>query len=423
MGGIQTAVRESHGTAAFGEALNVALASLWSSKLRSFLTLLGIILASTTLIAVMSVIHGMDVYIAQQVSDMGANGFRVRRIGVLGEVEPKRLLELIKKNPELKREEYDFLRTHIQYTRELGMETGRSATVRYLDQQVKDVELGGYTSNMAAIANIQTDTGRFFVESEGRRHAAVAVIGNDLREKFFAGADPVGKVIFVDGRPFEVIGASKKLGNVFGQSRDNFVQIPVETYFKMYGSRKDIGFNAIALDPNVMKTAQDEIRMLLRAYRHMRPGEEDNFGIFSSDSLVEIWKQLTGVIAATAVAIVSVFMVVGGVVIMNIMLAVVTERTHEIGIRKSVGARRIDVQNQFLIESSLLAACGGFLGVLLAWTVALIVRQTTPVPMVLPVSSVILGVGLSTAVGLFFGVYPARRAAALDPIDALRFEK
>ncbi|MEO8660082.1 MAG: ABC transporter permease [Bryobacteraceae bacterium] len=418
-----SAGRNKHGRAAFSEAVKAALTSLWSSKLRSFLTLLGIILATTTLIAVMSVIHGMDVYIAQQVSDMGANGFRVRRIGILGDVEPKRLQELLKKNPELTREEYDFLRAHAKYTGELGMESDRTVNVRHREQQLKDVQLQGYTPNMAAISNLQTDAGRFFADSENRRRAAVAVIGNDLREKFFLGEDPVGKTIYLGGRPFEVIGASKKLGSVFGQSRDNFVWIPIETYFKMFGARQGIGYDAIALDPSQIHAAQDELRMLVRAYRHLRPGEEDNFGIFASDSLVEIWNQLTGVIAATAIAIVSVFMVVGGVVIMNIMLAVVTERTHEIGIRKSVGARRSDVLNQFLVESSVLSACGGLFGVVLAWLVALVVRQTTPVPMVLPASSIFLGVGLSAAVGLFFGVYPARRAAALDPIEALRFEK
>lgn len=415
--------RETHGRAAFAEAVKVALASLWSSKLRSFLTLLGIILATTTLISVMGVIHGMDVYIAQQVSDMGASGFRIRRIGILGQVEPKRLQELLKKNPELSREEFDFLRAHSRFTAELGMEADTSVTVRYLEQQVKDVELQGLTPNMAAISNVQTAAGRFFVDAENRRRAAVTILGNDLVEKFFAGVDPIGKTIFLAGRPFEIVGVSKKLGSVFGQSRDNFVLIPVETYFKMFGSRRGIGFNALAIDPAFIHEAQEEMRMLLRAARHIRPGDEDNFGIFASDSLVQIWQQLTGVIAATAMAIVSVFMVVGGVVIMNIMLAVVTERTHEIGIRKSVGARRSDVLNQFLVESSVLAASGGIIGVFLAWFLALLVRRATPVPMVLPASSVIVGVSLSAAVGLFFGVYPARRAAALDPIEALRFEK
>jgi putative ABC transport system permease protein len=191
----------------------------------------------------------------------------------------------------------------------------------------------------------------------------------------------------------------------------------------MYGSRRGIGYNAVALDPAVMNAAQDEMRMLLRAFRHLAPGQDDNFGIVASESLMEIWKQLTGVIAATAIAIVSVFMVVGGVVIMNIMLAVVTERTHEIGIRKSVGARRSDILSQFLVESSVLAAAGGLLGVALAWIAAMVVRGATPVPMQLPASSIFLGVGLSAVVGLFFGVYPARSAALLDPIEALRMEK
>jgi putative ABC transport system permease protein len=405
------------------EAVKVALTSLLASKLRSFLTLLGVILATTTLIAVMGVIHGMDVYIAQQVSDMGASGFRVRRIGILGDIEPKKLLELLKKNPELTREEYDFLRSHAQYAGEIGMTAERNVAIRYENNQVKDVSLEGYTPNMAAISNIETDTGRFFIDGENRRRAAVAVIGNDLREKFFPGADPVGKIITIDGRPFEVIGASKKLGSVFGQSRDNFVWIPIEMYFKMYGSRQGIGYNATAIDPTLITKAQDEIRMLLRAHRHLRPGEDDNFGVFASDSLVQIWQQLTGVISATAIAIVSVFMVVGGVVIMNIMLAVVTERTHEIGIRKSVGARRGDILSQFLVESSVLSGTGGLMGVLLAWAIAMAVRQATPVPMELPATSVFLGVGISSAVGLFFGVYPAQRAAKLDPIDALRAEK
>jgi putative ABC transport system permease protein len=405
------------------EAVKVALTSLWSSKLRSFLTLLGIILATTTLIAVMGVIHGMDVYIAQQVSDMGASGFRVRRIGVLGQIEPKKLLELLKKNPELTREEFDFLREHATYTGELGMEADHSVAIRYEGTEVKDVSLSGYTPNMAAISNIETDGGRFFTESENHRRAAVVVIGNDLREKFFPGTDPVGKTITIEGRPFEVIGASKKLGSVFGQSRDNFVWIPIEMFFKMYGARQGIGYNAMALDPSLIGKAQDELRMLLRAHRHLRPSEDDNFGIFASDSLVQIWQQITGVIAATAVAIVSVFMVVGGVVIMNIMLAVVTERTHEIGIRKAVGARRSDILSQFLVESSVLSGTGGLMGVMLAWAIALAVRAATPVPMVLPTSSIVLGVGISAMVGLFFGVYPARRAAKLDPIEALRAEK
>ena len=190
------------------------------------------------------------------------------------------------------------------------------------------------------------------------RHLPVAFIGNDLKERFFPNVDPIGKTIDVEGRPFEVIGTAKVKGSVFGQSQDNFVIIPVQTYFKIYGARNGMSYMAQAKDRAVLMQAQDEIRMLLRAYRHLGPKQDDNFAIISSDSLVSAWDQMTGAIAATAVAVVSVFMVVGGVVIMNIMLAVVTERTREIGIRKSVGARRQDILNQFLVESAMLAGVG-----------------------------------------------------------------
>jgi len=249
------------------------------------------------------------------------------------------------------------------------------------------------------------------------------VIGNDLKDQFFKNANPIGKSVVVEGRPFEVVGVAKTKGSVFGHSRDNFIMLPAETYFKVYGSRSGIEFDAMAADHSVLLQAEEEVKVLMRAYRHLRPNQEDTFGMVSSDSLVGIWNQLTGAIAATAVGVVSVFMVVGGVVIMNIMLAVVTERTHEIGIRKSVGARRRDILSQFLVESAMLSATGGVIGVLLAWIVALIVKALTPVPMHIPVSAVIVGVTLSAAVGLFFGIYPARRAAGLDPIEALRVER
>jgi len=216
---------------------------------------------------------------------------------------------------------------------------------------------------------------------------------------------------------------AKAKGSVFGNSRDNFLMIPAETYFKIYGSRSGIGYDLKAADQKVLQQAQDEVRVMLRSYRHLHPKDDDTFGMVSSDSLVNVWNQLTGAIAATAVGVVSVFMVVGGVVIMNIMLAVVTERTHEIGIRKSVGARRSDILNQFLVESAMLSASGGVIGILLASILALLVKAFTPVPMHIPISAVVTGVTLSAAVGLFFGIYPARRAAGLDPIEALRVER
>jgi len=409
--------------ASFWEAVKGALQSLRSSKLRSFLTLLGIILATTTLIAVMSVISGMDRVIADNVSSMGADGYTVTRI-FMTQRDLKKFLELLRRNPQLSREEYEFLRSRVTLTREIGMQAGRSVTVHAAGKDIAEgVGLTGASPNLAVIANYEAVDGRFLTDVENDHRKNVAFIGNDIKTKFFPNESPVGQTITADGIPFQVVGVSKAKGSIFGNSQDNFVVIPIETYFKIWGSRNGMNFAATAIDHEHLMQAQEEARMLLRAYRHLGPKDEDTFSMLTSDALVDFWNQLTGAIAATAVGVVSVFMVVGGVVIMNIMLAVVTERTHEIGIRKSVGARRRDILNQFLVESSMLSAIGGVLGVSFAWIVAVLVRNFTPVPMAVPVVAVIVGVALSTVVGLFFGIYPATRASKLDPIEALRAEK
>ncbi len=391
--------------------------------MRSFLTLFGIILATTTLIAVMSVIHGMDVYIANKVSSMGADGFRIVRIAFLGNFDPKKFLELQKKNPQLSPQEYQYLKSSATLVSEFGMGSDRGVNVSLGSHTMKSVDVNGGTPNWAVLANTQIASGRYFSDIENNHHATVAVVGNDIKTNLFGDGDPIGKIIKVEGREFTVIGVAVPKGSVFGQSQDGFVDIPINTYFQIYGSRQGIHYAAKAIDPTVLEQAKDEVRMLLRAYRHIGPKQDDTFSILSSDSLLGAWDRLTGAIAATAVAVVSIFMVVGGVVIMNIMLAVVTERTHEIGIRKSVGARRQDILNQFLVESSMLAGVGGVLGVIAAWLVAVLVRTVTPVPMSVPISAVVIGVTLSTVVGLFFGIYPAQQAAKLDPIEALRVER
>lgn len=411
-----------HSHASFWEAVVGAVASLRSSKLRSFLTLLGIILATTTLIAVMSVIKGMDVYIAQNVSSMGADGFRVRRI-VMMQWNPKKFLEMQRRNPLLREEEFEFLRANARLVSEYGIETSRSATVYRGKDHLDGVQIIGGTSNLALIGNFTAEEGRFLTDVENRRRLPVAFIGKDVKDHLLADTDAVGKTITVDGVQFQVVGVAKAKGSVFGQSQDTYVIVPVELYFKTWGSRQGMGYDAIAVDHDHLSAAQEETRALLRAYRHLRPNADDTFSMVTSDSLLNFWNQLTGAIAATAVGVVSVFLVVGGVVIMNIMLAVVTERTHEIGIRKSVGARRQDILNQFLVESAILAASGGLIGVAVAWLVAILVRSLTPVPMAIPLDAVAIAVTVSAAVGLFFGIYPARRAAGLDPIEALRAEK
>lgn len=408
--------------ASFWEAVAGAVQSLRSSKLRSFLTLLGIILATTTLIAVMSVISGMDRVIAENVTSMGADGYTVVRI-FMTQRDPKKFLEMLRRNPLLNREEYEFLRTHVTLTKDLGIGTARQVTVHQGKETAEAVSLTGATPNMAVISNYEAIDGHFISETENSRRMYVAFIGNDIRTKFFGEANPIGQSLNVDGVPFQVVGIAKSKGSIFGQSQDNYIVIPAETYFKIWGTHDGMNYAGTAIDHTHLIQAQEEARMMLRAYRHLGPKDEDTFSMLTSDALVDFWNQLTGAIAATAVGVVSVFMVVGGVVIMNIMLAVVTERTHEIGIRKSVGARRRDILNQFLVESSMLSAVGGVLGVTFAWIVAVLVRNLTAVPMSVPVTAVIVGVALSATVGLFFGIYPAQRASKLDPIEALRAEK
>jgi len=410
-------------SASFWEATRIALDSLRKNKLRSFLTLLGIILATTTLIAVTALIHGMNLYIAEKVSNMGSDGFRVVRMAWFGPFDPKKFMEMQKRNPQIRADEYQFVKERATLLKDIGMMASRNARVSSKGESVLGVEVQGVTDNITAINNVQVDVGRSITYEEVRRHAPVVFLGNDLRNRFFEGRDPIGKFIEIEGNPYEVVGAAKALGSVFGNSLDNFVMIPIESYFKTYGNRNGIRIIAKARSQQQLAEAEDEVRVLFRSYRHLRPGQDDNFSLFASDTIVNLWNQLTAAISGMAIGIVSVFMIVGGIVIMNIMLAVVTERTHEIGIRKSLGARRRDILNQYLVESSVLAGAGGFAGVCIAWLVAVAVRSFTSVPMALPWSSVVIGVGLSAVVGLFFGIYPAKRAAKLDPIEALRVER
>lgn len=409
-------------TASFWEAARIALDSLNKSKLRSFLTLLGIILATTTLIVVLAFVNGMNLYIANKFSDMGSDGFKVVRIAFIGNWDPKKFLEMDRRNPQIRPEEYEFIRDRAHLVGSIGMESMRSVTVSYNGISMQQVDLNGITAAIPAINNTEVSRGRTPTETEIRRHMAVAFIGEDVNQKFFGGNDPLNKKILVDGVQYEIIGVAKAKGSVFGQSQDKFVEVPIYSYFKTYGLNINthVALFAKAIDSAHLEEAKDEVRMLLRSYRHLTPHDDDTFSVFASDTLTSAWQSLTGAITGMAFAVVSVFLVVGGIVIMNIMLAVVTERTREIGIRKSLGARRKDILNQFLVESAVLSVIGGLIGVSVAFAATLVVRNVTPLPMEMPLSSVALGVGLSAGVGLFFGIYPARQAAKLDPIVALQ---
>ncbi|HMD83871.1 MAG TPA: ABC transporter permease [Terriglobia bacterium] len=403
------------------EAFWIALEALRAHKLRSFLTLLGVVIATTTLIVVMSIINGMNLYIADHIANLGANVFIVSQYQWAQGYEA--WLKARRRNKPMRTEEFDFLKENLRGYKNIGATAGMwsdSNSTRYQGHTLYNEDLSGVTPSMIDIGSQKVESGRYIIDSDYQHEAMVCFIGHDLVKEFFPSVDPLGKEILVNDLPFQVVGVAETIGSTFGESQDNFAVIPLTTYRKFFAPRLSLAINVQAYDSQQMLELEDEARALLRARRHVPYHEDDNFGINASQTIMALWDRLMGSIFAATIGIVAVFMVVGGIVIMNIMLASVTERTHEIGIRKSLGARRRDILTQFVIESIVMAGTGGAIGVLLAFIVSAIVDHfwTSTVPL----KAVFVGLALSSAVGLFFGIYPASQAAKLDPIEALRTE-
>ena len=399
------------------EMVRIALSAIWANKLRSFLTILGNIVAVTSIITLVSLIQGITEEVQDVIlSEVGADAFLVDRRGIIMSEED---LERTRNNPRVTLDDAEAIRRFASNVTAVMAEGRRSGEVRYRERVLESVQIQGVTEEFIRFSTFNAEMGRLMTPTEVRRKRNVAVLGWDTADRLFGALDPIGRQVKIRGVPFRVVGVSRPQGSSFGQSQDEFAVVPLGAFRRLFGSRSSLGLRVQPADPAEIDRAIGEATVALRIERRLKATEDDNFGIFTSETALRIFNQATTGIFAVLVGVVGLALVVAGIVIMNIMLMAVSERTREIGLRKALGARRRDILWQMLSESVALSVLGGAAGTALGAVAALALDRFAPVPAVVHPWSVILAITMTAAVGLFFGLYPAARAAALDPIDAL----
>jgi len=398
----------------------IALDAIWTAKLRSFMTVLGNIVAVTSIIAVVSLIQGLNASVKTAIlNQAGADSFNIQQFPITRSDEE---FDKVRNNPRISLSDLRAIRRSSDLAGAVMADAGAGGRITYRDKSIDQTGITGVTEDFGSFSSYDAERGRLMSAAEVQTARPVVVIGWGTADRLFGDIDPIDKIIQIEGVHFRVVGVSAKRGTLLGRSQDEFAVIPLGQFQMIFGSRPRLSVSVKPRDLTDIQAAKDEATLALRSARHLKPRQADNFGLFTSDTILDIYHSATNGIFAVLVGVVGLSLVVGGIVIMNIMLMVVTERTREIGLRKALGARRADITAQILTESVVLSVFGGVIGTLMGGAIATVIATFTPIPASVELWSVALGIGITAIVGLFFGLYPAMRAARLDPIEALRKE-
>src|SRR6266508_2975158 len=398
------------------ESIKLALDAIWAHKLRSFLTLLGVIFGVATVIVVVSLIEGFNKYVDEKIANIGTNAFSVQKFSIEDFSSLDNYEQARRRNKDVTMDDLDALRdARGGAIKDVGGQEETQCELKYGTQKLFGVSLQAITANVIEIQNKDIAEGRPFTQAEEMSDRAVCFIGSDVADRFFPTRSPVGQRIKIDGRPFEVVGVAKSLGTVFGVSRDKFVSVPLTTFMNIYGARRSIQLLITSHNEAAYQDAIDEARVVIRTRRKLKPEEKDNFGLITPSAVNNLRERIFGTIQLVSIGVTSISLIVGAIVIMNIMLVSVTERTKEIGVRKSLGARRTDILKQFMVEAVTLSAIGGAIGIILAWAIGRIITAIF-FPTYLSIIAVIVALSVSGGIGVMSGIFPAWKAARLDPI-------